>query len=265
MEFLRTHPEHIDRVFAPLTDAGFKDFKFAGLGLGTAFFITAVDGSSEDRIVFRVSSEAAKRKENCPFFLCSPFIEEFDIDGLTYPIQLEMLLARKDKIPLPTAMELIEGKRKGTISPENKKFLLDAMKAVGWRIDESQLYEKFWDDVIIVSLGGRDVPIISDPSALTSYLVVDHGVNMLPPNTSRNSQKLNACYKDYPTLQNQAAEYNAIIHGENSDSRLKVLVPELVDFEKTTVLQEPVKPGEGPPKPGRHRRREGSQDSHHRQ
>ncbi|MDE3059939.1 MAG: hypothetical protein KGJ06_02890 [Pseudomonadota bacterium] len=201
---LKNDPALLERIFTPVREAGFTDFEWIGSG-GNAFFIAPTDN---DRIVFRVSSESARRRDDIPFFLCGAYEEIFNRPSQD-PVLLEILLAGQKEIP-----------------DESKEFLLHEMQSAGWRLNGIDTTSRLWKDVVMISLRdskgrSRAIPIISDPSAWRYYL------------DGAEPKLLNRCGSNYIPLQDQAAAYNAIIE---SDPRLKKLIPKPVQFRETEVM-----------------------------
>lgn len=203
-----------------LQEAGFTDFEFVNAG-SSSIVISPTDQPNNRDIVFRITCENDRRRNDIPFFLASPW------SCSQGRIKLELLLTGNPDV-----------------TPENKRLLLEEMKKVGWdiklmsQVDVHNLEAgHFWNDVIMLSVRGLDgriktAPIISDPSALTFYFKENmwRGV----------PGGYNACGPDYITLQEQEAAYKSAIE---SDPRLQTLITEPFRFGETTIL------GENPQQP----------------
>ncbi len=205
-ELLKDCPSYVTTLSAPLTNAGFHDFKWVGKGTN-AFFVAPTDN---DKIVFRISSEEQNRRNDLPFFLASGY-ETFTRSSLA-TMKLEVLLAGNKNL-----------------TESDKEFLLEQMQLAGWQPKKIENMKHFWKDVVMISLRDdhgrlRTIPIISDPSALSNHLYSSQ---------PSESAKLHMCSSNYITLENQAAAYNAL---RESDSRLKKLIPEPVQFRETEVI-----------------------------
>jgi hypothetical protein len=198
---LQANHELLNKIAEPLVQSGFKYFKF--VAQGTESFIFAP--TDNDKIVFRVSVENHKRRNDVPFFLASPYEHSVKQDADT--IKLEVLLA---------------GKRSFT-TEQKSDFIQEMKKAGWWKHTTRELFEhSFWNDVITIQMrkDGRikAVPIISDPSAARSHLL-----GVMP------DSNINTCSSNYITMQDQADAYNNAIA---EDPRLKYLSQTLSNFLK---------------------------------
>lgn len=196
-------PSKIQRLFAPLWEAGFADFNLKAHGTNSI----VLSPTDNDQIVFRVAMDI--RHDDGPFFLQSAYRHEIGATGGVLAIEL-----------------LLRGEK---VTDEQKPFLLSEMDKAGWRTRSINKLDRLWDDVIAITLRGKDgrvktVPIIADPSAKQNY------VEWAIP------KDRNTCSADYITLQDQAAAYNNAI---GQDARLKILAPTHVEFEETSIISTP--------------------------
>jgi len=205
---LRNFPDCAAKVFKPLRDTGFTDFKWVGAGVHS-FLVQPTDN---DKIVFRVSAKGSRQKIDTPFLLKAGYENDCNIAWLpSQPVHLDMLLAGS-----------------AYVSEQDKRLLLEEMKQAGWDVENRKDEENLWRNVINIPYKGGLRPIICDPLAM--------GIHFRDLQAKKMDGTLNSCSSNYITLQDQADAYNTAIENDPT-GRLKKLIPKPVTFPETEVIR----------------------------